>query len=289
MLKKFFKYQSLGNDFILFDWYKKSENSIQKVLSQKSWNQFVVNLCNRNFGIGADGILILKTNLELQIPEALIFNSDGTQAEICLNGLRSINKHLFTYHNLEKEFQTKMGSKIIDCFTHSRHSHKALVPQGDRTILLKNNIEIINKIKSAEYIETRTIDILGKKLIGHVIDLGNPHFVIFEETNLDWLKKHGHLLEKHKSFTNKTNVEFVWKDKKANHYNMLVYERGCGITLACSSGVASTLWALFYLNKIKKEEKITIQMPGGQISCWIDKNQKITLQSTAQQVFKGSL
>lgn len=272
MLNKFFKYQSLRNDFILFDWYKKSENSIKKVLSQKNWNQFVVNLCNRNFGIGADGILILKTGKKLQIPESLIFNSDGTQAEICLNGLRCINKHLFTYHNIEPEFQTKMGSKIIYCFIKNN----------------KKDIEIINKIKPAEYVETRTIKIFGKNYNGHVINLGNPHFVIFQKTDLKWLQEHGHLLEKHKSFANKTNVEFVWKNKKTNHYNMLVHERGCGITLACSSGVAAVLWALFHLNKIKKEEKITVQMQGGEISCWIDKNQKITLQSTAQQVFKGS-
>ena len=273
MLKTFFKYQSLGNDFILLDWYKKSEISIQKVLNQKGWNQFVVDSCNRNFGVGADGILISKTDEKLKIPSALIFNSDGSRAEICLNGLRCINKHLFIYHNFEKEFQTKMGSNIIDCFIEKN----------------KKDIEIINKIEPAKYLEERVINILGNNINGHVINLGNPHFVIFQETSLNWLKEHGHLIEKHESFKNKTNVEFIWNDKKTNHYNMLVYERGCGITLACSSGVASVLWTLFYLNKIKKEEKITIQMSGGNISCWIDKNQKITLQSTAQQVFKGSL
>ena len=115
MKKKFYKYQSLGNDFIIFDWYKKNQNSIDETLKiRHRLISLVQNSCKRHFGVGADGILILKKDPK-NFPQALIFNSDGSKAEICLNGLRCIAHHLYTHHNFAHNFKIKMGKKVIEC------------------------------------------------------------------------------------------------------------------------------------------------------------------------------
>ncbi len=268
MKNNFYKYQSLGNDFIVFDWLKKTQNQIQKILHNKKWPNFIINACKRNFGIGANGILVIKKNSNNN-PQGLIFNSDGTQAEICLNGLRCIAKHLYDFHNFKNEYKIEMGAKSILC-------------------KMQKNNEILSTIKKANYSGIKKISINNTELIGHITNIGNPHFIVFEKTTLECLKNNGSLIESHKSFPNKTNVEFVWPSSPSN-FNVLVYERGCGITLACSSGAASIIWTLFKLKKIIVEEKIILNMSGGNILGWINHKQNINLQAKAELIFTGTI
>jgi len=268
MIKNFFKYQSLGNDFIILDWYKKKLSTIQKTIQNVQWNKFVKNICNRNFGIGADGILILKNNN--QIIEGLIFNSDGSKAEICLNGVRCLALHFYKYYN-ENNIKIKMGNQII-----------------------KNNVnqdgsfQITSEIISPKYLSKKTIIIKNKKFDGHIVKAPNSHFIIFKKTNINEFKKYGPLIESSKEFKNKTNVEFVWKKEKKypNKFNCLVHERGCGPTLACSSGASAIIKCLAHLKKGKANEKIIIQMPGGNLECWFKQN-TINIKAPAAFVFKG--
>jgi diaminopimelate epimerase len=273
MLKKFLKCHSLGNDLILLDWFDKNESEIQDILTQTTWKQFVINSCDRHFGAGSDGILILKKHPEQKLPQAFIFNSDGSRAEICLNGLRCIAYYLFTRYSFPPTFKVIMGPKTIECH-----------------IIKKDRIEIINKLETARYIGQSTIDIDETKITGHIVDVGNPHFIIFQKVDFDWLKQHGKEIETHPIFPNKTNVEFIWQEnlrQNPNTFNVLVHERGCGITLACSSGAAAITWALFCLKKIAQKEIIDIKMPGGNITSFIDEQQKITLQAPAHFVYEG--
>ncbi|MCK4650570.1 diaminopimelate epimerase [Candidatus Babeliales bacterium] len=281
MFSSFFKVQSLGNDFILFDWQLKKESKYRQILQNPEWKKFVINSCNRNFSIGANGILILLKNQKLNIPQVLIFNSDGSQAKICLNGIRCIAHYLHSNYNFSKNFKIKIGNQIIEC----------------KIINKKNELEIINSMKPGQYIEIKTITILNQKFTGHIVNVGNPHFLVFQKKDIKYLKKYGPLIENYKYFKNKTNVEFVWqKDNKPsprlqfinkNNFNMIVYERGCGITLACSSGAYALVTTLYYLKKIKINEKIIIHMPGGNISCWVTNNKKINIQAKAHIIFKG--
>ena len=111
---------------------------------------------------------------------------------------------------------------------------------------------------------------------------------IFQKTNLEWLKNNGHLIESHTNFKNKTNVEFVWTDNTANKFNVLVYERGCGITLACSSGAAEITQLLFNLHKICAGKEIVLHMPGGKIDCSYTTSNQIQLHTTAKLVFQAT-
>ncbi len=283
MLKHFIKYQSLGNDFVLYDWYKKPTVYVQNTLADTNWASFIQETCNRHFGIGADGVLIIKSNPEASYPEMLIFNADGSQAQMCMNGIRCVAHYLFTQYGLQKTFNIKMGQQIIEC----------------SIIVDKNNesaIDIVTNLGSASYLEKMTLQINEQIIEGHVVEVGNPHLIVFQQIEPSWLSTHGKYLEQHPNFPNRTNVEFAWEDKthQATNtiqklYNLLVYERGCGITLACSSGVAATLWTLFYQGLITQQEKIAFRMPGGTVIGSIGLNKNIVLQATATMVFRGDL
>src|SRR5438045_267055 len=115
ILKNFVKYHSLGNDFIVFDWYKRPSFYMHNELQEASWKQFVIDMCNRHYGVGADGIVIITNSQQAGMPEMLIFNADGTQAESCLNGLRCVAKYLFTEYHFPESFNIKLGQRIIEC------------------------------------------------------------------------------------------------------------------------------------------------------------------------------
>ena len=236
------KYESLGNSFILVDVALNS----REIKSVKT---------------NTDGTLFLKKNKS--VPEILMFNSDGSNGDFCVNGARCVAHYLYIKYNFPPEFELCMGSKKI------KHKSEKL---GD-------------KIFVTQLIDIGTV--LGKKSLktkagtftGYMVEVGNPHFIIFQKQNCTWLSKNGHLIEKHKQFPNKTNVEFVWKSGQKK-YNSIVYERGCGITKACGSGMAAITTLLFFQKKIGLEEKIKICMPGGEIESVVTKNKKISLVSS---------
>jgi diaminopimelate epimerase len=134
---------------------------------------------------------------------------------------------------------------------------------------------------------TKTIIIAKKSLSGHVIDAGNPHLVIFEKTTPEWLLKHGHSIETHPQFPHRTNVEFVWKDHAKNIYHMLVFERGCGMTLACSTGAAASLFALYQAKKISLNQKINLKLPGGTLMTYLDDHHHVIQEGSAELTFVG--
>jgi diaminopimelate epimerase len=300
MIKNFIKYQSLGNNFVVYDWYAQPEDAIQKIIHDASWRAFVIEICNRNTGVGADGVLILKRFEQDEIPEMLIFTADGTQAESCLNGLRCVTHYLVTQYGFPAKFSIKLGKRMILCE----------LEQSAQEILITNNVGPIN------YEGIKTVTIVEGTCQGHVASIGNPHFIIFEKIELPWLQQFGALLESHEAFPNKSNIEFVWEEQLEHtspspsavatlerrlegsrsdvsrgvpKYHVLVYERGCGITQACSSGAAAIVGTLLHLNKIEINQKIELMMLGGSVVGWVDQNKNVFLTAGADIVFTGTL
>jgi len=271
---EFFKYQSLGNDFVLFDWLLKDDSFINQQLQGAGWSSLVVSLCQRNFGIGADGVLILIQDRDLKIPRALIYNSDGSQAEVCFNGIRCIANHLFSKHSFPYLFDVAMGSKKISCKV-SQDSN------GD--------VEVETNVGKVISIEDKTIEVDGDKFIGSFVNVGNPHFVVSSKISSEWLLDNGLKLESHKAFPNKANIEFIWKDEEKKFYHVLVFERGCGITLACSTGAAAVMATLLEKGQIQKEEKVSMKMPGGFLTSWLDSYFNVIQKASSTLVFSGCL
>ena len=275
MFKEFVKYQSLGNDFILFDWTDRSDPFINEIITAANWRSHVAGLCDRHTGIGADGVLLLKNRFD-SITEMLIFNSDGSQAEICLNGIRCSAHYLYHRDRQTQIIQIRSGSRLI---------HNIILP-SDKTC---NSFRILTQVAAPVYENSMTVSTREGVFDGHRVHVGNPHFVIFQKNELPWLSQHGALLEQHPLFPHKTNVEFVWKDSDEilSPYRVLVYERGCGITLACSSGAAAIMTALQRLEMIKNEEVVKLAMPGGILECMISTSGDVSLIGNAHRVFSG--
>lgn len=279
VLKNFIKYQSLGNDFVIFDWYKRPSVFMHNELHDASWKKFVSRICDRHYGVGADGVLIVTSSTPAGMPEMLIFNADGSQAETCLNGIRCVAHYLYTAHHFPDRFDIKVGSRVAEC---------SVLPL---TVHCTAH-DIVTRVGSVTCAGERTIDLSEGSFSGLVASVGNPHFIIFQKTTLEWLTKNGKQIETHPSFAQGTNVEFVWacEDKSIHEkrFNVLVYERGCGITLACSSGAAAITGVLLDRGLIIKNQKVTLSMPGGNVQAFVDVDGSVVLQATAQVVFKGS-
>lgn len=205
----------------------------------------------------------------------LIFNSDGSRAEMCMNGCCSAAHFLFFFRRFGSCFNLKIGRRQVKC-----------------SIINENKeIKVLSTHAPADYKEAAEIKTTQGEFFGHIVNVGNPHFVIFEKCELEWLSFHGREIEQHQRFPRRTNVEFAWLDHKADKpfYNLLVYERGCGITLACGSGAAAVLWTLFHEGKIVQNEKASFIMPGGTLVGSIDSDKNIVIEATAKNVFIGEL
>jgi diaminopimelate epimerase len=280
LLKQFVKYQSLGNHFILFDWLKKPAVFVEAELSGDSFSAFVQQVCNPHYGVGADGVLILVNHAQAGCPEMIIYNADGSKAEMCLNGLRCVAHHLAVAHNFPTSFGVQIGNRVVTCTVVSKE-------------LLSGQITMQIGSFSIDGVEKITTD--AGVFVGTKASIGNPHFFVFQKTTLDWLRLHGKQIESHVAFPCKTNVEFVWEgelyqpEAVIRSFNMLVYERGCGITLACSSGAGALIGLLNTQGLAQQDEKIAIIMPGGAVIAWVDNQSAIYLQASAQRVFTGVL
>jgi diaminopimelate epimerase len=243
---KFCKYQSLGNSFVLLDWIERRDSVSPGWIKQT---------CNQQ---KVDGVLILQNQ---DYPQVQMFNADGSDGQSCFNGVRCAAYHLASKRNFPQKFKLKM-QRLIDCE------------------VIKNSITI--NVGKVNYKKPHQIQVANKILRGHIVDVDNPHFVILEKIDLNWLQKYGHKIENHKDFPNRTNVEFVWKD--GTSYHALVHERGCGITKACGTGAAAIVQTLFHQNKITCNQKISIQMPGGVLQTYLDGDESIIQIAQAEMV-----
>jgi diaminopimelate epimerase len=274
MLKSFIKYHSLGNDFIIFDWYKKPEMFIERELASSTWSDFVRFIADRHTGIGADGILVVKMDRQKVGYQMIVYNTDGTKAEMCLNGLRSVAHYLFTQHQVSNNFTITTENREIACTI-----------QGSKDKPAEIEISMAVGIVELGGIQSITID--QQEIQGFVASIGNPHFVVMQRQTPEWLSRHGKEIEHHRAFPNKTNVEFVWHDGTA--YHLLIHERGCGMTKACSSGAAAVLGVLRAQNEIELGKPINLIMPGGAIQGQVGPDGGIKLIGRASHVFKGTL
>ena len=253
---KFVKMHGLGNDFILVD-------NMDGRYDDFDFTSFAKKNCRRNFGIGADGVLIISKSENANANMRLI-NSDGSEAEMCGNGIRCAARYL-------------VDSKK------SKHPLKINTPAGIRTIEKTNHDYRVNMGEPKITATNSQINLNGKTLTATLVDIGNPHTVIFVDNfEFDW-KSEGKEIENHSIFPNRTNVEFV-KVKSASELKVKVWERGAGDTLACGTGACASLAASIACKKTGN--KATVMLPGGNLEIeQIEKNAFMT--GPADYVFEG--
>lgn len=244
---KITKMHGCGNDFVFMDYgeFQKTGISLED-LSKK--------LCDRHFGIGADGLIIpVPYQGEDADIEWRYYNSDGTTAQMCGNGMRCFAKYVY-----DKGLVNKKSFAV-----------KTLAGIKKPEILDNGNIKVnmgkpILNEPDIPFNGEKEITVQDKTFKINPVSMGNPHCVIFtDETPMDLAIKYGPELEKHPYFPQKTNVEFV-KVISKNEIEMAVYERGCGITLACGTGACASVVASVLNNLTTNNVKVNL--PGGVVN-----------------------
>jgi diaminopimelate epimerase len=273
---KFSKMQGTGNDFIYI-------NAVKKAISKPE--SLAVKMCDRHYGIGADGlILILKSNkADFKMR---IFNSDGSEAEMCGNGIRCFAKYVYDNGLISKKkitVETLAGIQTLDLFIKNKKVEKVTVDMGE-PILLRERIPMLGE-PGMVIDEILQLDDSAKFNISSV-SMGNPHVVIFVEDIENFpVEKYGRMIENHSSFPKRTNAEFV-KVVNENEVIQRTWERGAGETLSCGTG-ASAVTVACILNK-KTNRKIKIQIRGGELLTeWNENDNHVYLTGPAVEVFDG--
>ena len=247
---KFTKMNGLGNDFVVLD-YKEYQKT------KSSPNELAQKLCNRNFGIGADGLIIVNPNTDKADISWIFYNSDGSIAQMCGNGMRCFARYVYDNRIVDKkEFsvETKAGIIIPKIISDTQVRVNMGQPILEAKKIPCNAKTNLNIPYNAD----------GKSFSLNAISMGNPHCIIFVEKNSKNLAlKYGAKIENDKLFPEKTNVEFV-EIISRDEVIINVWERGCGITLACGTGACATTVAGIlngYLNNTVKAN-----LPGGSLN-----------------------
>lgn len=256
---KFLKIHSLGNSFIILEkeWLTESEKKNLSSLAKK--------LCDKNTGIGADGVLIVAPSDKADIKMRII-NADGGEAEMCGNGVRCFAKYVFEKGIVKKEklkIETLAG--IIE---------PELILEDGKIISIKTNMG--KPIFSENKITNKPIEVNGKTFNITSLTLGVPHVIIFTNNlNEEEIKKIGPAIENHKLFPNKTNVNFV-KIINQNEIEIKTWERGVGLSKACGTGACASVVACNLNNKTEK--KVTAHLDLGDL--FIEWNEDNTVYMT---------
>jgi len=254
----FVKMHGLGNDFIITDGKNFPHNN----------SIFSIKACDRHRGIGADGVIFILPSEKASLKMRL-FNSDGSEAEMCGNGIRCLTKYAFESGMVkEKKFAIETGAGLIVT--------EIIEEKGTITDILVDMGEPSFREISHVIVDEKTFNYTS-------VWTGVPHAVIFQIPE-DWEEK-GRKIEINPLFPEKTNVDFVHVINKYEA-SVKVWERGAGKTLACGTGACAVLAAGVKSNLL--DRKATINLPGGSLMIeWAEEDNHIYMTGPAEEIFRG--
>lgn len=272
---KFTKMQGAGNDFLLIDGFKYNLEEIVPKIKK---------LCDRKFGVGGDGIMVALPSSDCDV-KMFYYNSDGSQGEMCGNGLRCFSKFVF-----EKGIVDKTSLKI-ETLAGVQYAELGVEEGKVKTVEIEisnpkySPKEIPVKIEGNE-VFNKELEIFGEKIKFSTIFLGVPHTVIFMDNENQYdINKFGKEIEKHPLFPKKTNVNFIFVEDRKN-IKIYTWERGAGRTLACGTGSCSAGLVSYKLGYTDKEARIITE--GGDLYVNILEN-SVKLRGGAEITFEGEV
>ncbi len=276
---EFTKMHGAGNDYIYMNASNLSED----------WSQIAVNVSDRHKGIGSDG-LILAMPSEIADIKMIMFNSDGSEGEMCGNGIRclvgfAIDQNLIPSKQKTVLVETGAGVLSVTPIRTNNVMTGATVSMG-LPILEPSQIPV--EIDSSSFpVLDHTLNIGYEQMKLSFISMGNPHAISFIDEDIDKypLTEIGPLVENHEIFPNKINFEIV-NIIDRSHLKVRVWERGSGITLACGTGACAVAVAAKLKGII--DDSCTISLPGGDLEIsWIDNNE-VLMTGPIEKVFSGN-
>jgi len=275
---EFTKYHGLGNDFILIDNRAHSEPVIT--------SEQAIQLCDRHFGIGADGVIFALPGQDGTDYTMRIFNSDGSEPEMCGNGIRCLAQFLSTLEGADTKTQYRIHTLGGVMSPRLEDEGKVTVDMGMPQL---NAAEIPTILAAAEQkVIDVPIEVAGQSWNVTCVSMGNPHCITFvEDAAAIPLETIGPQFEHHPAFPKRTNTEFI-QVLRPDYLKMRVWERGAGVTLACGTGACAAVVAAVLTGK--SDRKATVELPGGCLEIeWSEQDQRVYMTGPAERVFTGSL
>ncbi len=273
----FLKYHGLGNDFVILD----GTDGNLKV--DNEWCRWA---CDRNFGIGADGVLYVMPGENTDITMRVI-NADGSEAEMCGNGIRCVAKYAYDHGVVNKKkflIHTLAGDlEALVSLGEDKKVSTVTIDMGapvldGRSVPVDHDGEFINQ----------GFNVDSLRIKGTAVSMGNPHFVTFTKLEDETVDRLGPMIEKHEFFPNRTNVEFCKVSDGDIHVR--VYERGAAWTLACGTGACASTVAAALIGLVPFDEPVNVKLPGGWLKITVNKDlDRVLMEGPAEFVFKGEM
>ena len=272
---KFWKMHGLGNDYLVID------NRDEKISEAKA-AELALKLCKRRFSVGADGILFVSNSAVADV-KMRIFNADGSEAEMCGNGIRCFAKYCYENNITRKNevvVETLAGNKRTWLTVEKGSVQSVMVDMGTPA-LERSKIPMLGQ---GTYVN-EDLQVNGEAYKATCASVGNPHCVIFVDAVDDFpVQLVGPQIETHRLFPKRTNVEFA-QVLSENEVKVRVWERGCEETLACGTGACATVVAGNLLKKLVG--KVRVHLLGGDLE--VEYADRLFLNGVAEKVFEGTL
>jgi diaminopimelate epimerase len=256
----FEKYEGLGNDFIVIEVPREASEGITPERARA--------LCDRRFGIGADGVLLVSpADNPAHAARMRVLNSDGSAPEMCGNGLRCVALHLARRRDAEAllfAVETDAGVR------------RSFVEGTDVTV----------DMGAVRWLGDQEIDLDGELVKVALADAGNPHAILLELPSDAEIARVGPRLATHAAFPRGTNVEFARVGDDG--IDLVVWERGAGLTMACGTGACATVAVACAKKLLRYGTPVTVRLPGGALTITIDEASAATrMRGPARHVFSG--
>ncbi len=288
----FLKVQAAGNDFVLID--ALGENAHLRAID---WSALAPRICDRHFGIGADGMLIAEDSDRAAARMAIV-NADGSDGEMCGNGFRCFTKYLIERAGFELDGETlsiETGAGVLDAYVFDCAGGKidTVTVDMERPWLEPDEIPVRHRGRGP--VLWHPIEFPHGEIDFTCVSMGNPHAVWFLNEGQDIddfpLDRYGPIVERNPDFPNKTNVEIV-EVLSRTHLRIRIWERGVGLTLACGTGACAAVVAANLRGLV--DENVTASMPGGDVEIYWEGDgdnpgESVFMTGSASFSFEGQL
>lgn len=278
---KFVKMEGIGNDYVYID----ARDDVPKGLAKLARD-----VSDRHFGVGSDGLILIRRSKLKDVRHRMqMFNSDGSESEMCGNGLRCVAKYLYD-RKFERgdEFPIETGAGVLTVqITPKKGTHEAQkvrVNMGEPR-LLRAAIPMTGE--PGEMVTNEPLKVGDREFRITCVSMGNPHCVVFldKPATDELVHTYGPLIENHEMFPNRTNVEFVFKEND-KVLQQRTWERGAGETLACGTGASAVIVAAVQ-NEVTGR-KVKVKLLGGDLEMeWNDRDNCVYKTGPAREVFSG--
>lgn len=275
---RFMKMHGLGNDYVYVNCFEEKVPDPVKT---------AIVVSDRHRGIGADGLILICPSTVADV-KMQMYNADGSQAQMCGNGIRCVAKYAYE-HNLTKSkkptltVETGRGVLTLGLELNSRDKVEQVCVNMGEPILEPAKIPVL--LEGESVIEA-AIDVRNQRMLMTCVSMGNPHAVFFfDEIESINIEKIGPIIENHELFPQRVNAHFVRVNSR-NELTMITWERGSGVTLACGTGACACCVAAVLTDRC--DRKVLAHLPGGDLQIeWSQKDNCVYMTGPATEVFTG--